>query len=136
MLQCTVFKQRKLMGISAWKRTCSLCFMLLIMLQPAKDQLVSAASTIYSYNECNAASTTGSVLAECSVDEELGTMESDHIRVRLEAAGKYITPGVLKSDIPFCNKASPGEPYHKGCIPPPSNPYNRGCSNIYRCRGR
>lgn len=122
------------MGISGWKRTCCVCLMLLIMLEPVKDQLISAASKINVYNECNSPSATGSALIECS-GEEFETMESDQKieRVRsVRAAGKYISPGVLKSNRPFCR--SVGQPYQKSCIPKPSNPYNRGCSNIYMCR--
>nr|XP_048332776.1 protein RALF-like 32 [Ziziphus jujuba var. spinosa] len=108
------------MGISGWKRTYSLCFMLLI-LAPVK-LLISAP--VYPNSHEN--------LSGSEIGEDL-EMESETSR-RIALAMKTISPGALKANIPFCVRVGNGEPYHKNCIPNPSNPYNRGCSNIYRCR--
>ncbi|XVF28998.1 hypothetical protein REPUB_Repub15cG0081900 [Reevesia pubescens] len=81
-----------------------------------------------SFMPCN-----GSV-GECNEANEM-LMESDISRRFLEQK-KYISPGALKRDQPVCNGGSSGEAYSKtgGCLPQPSNPYNRGCSKYYRCR--
>jgi hypothetical protein len=61
------------------------------------------------------------------------SMESETSR-RTVRAIKFITPGALRPDAPFCAKVTRGEPYSSNCLPPPSNSYNRGCNNYYRCR--
>ncbi|XP_009605720.1 protein RALF-like 32 [Nicotiana tomentosiformis] len=73
-------------------------------------------------------------IAECNEELEI-LMESDISRRFLEERKKYISPGALKRDQPVCNGGGGGEPYSRSCLPPPSNPYNRGCSKYYRCRG-
>ncbi|XP_058181015.1 protein RALF-like 32 [Rhododendron vialii] len=72
-------------------------------------------------------------IAECNADLEI-LMESEVTRRFL--ATKYISPGALKRDEPVCRGGASGEAYSKtgGCLPPQSNPYNRGCSKYYRCR--
>ncbi|KAH7833284.1 hypothetical protein Vadar_004793 [Vaccinium darrowii] len=72
-------------------------------------------------------------IAECNPDMEM-LMESEVTRRIL--ATKYISPGALKRDQPVCRGGASGEAYSKtgGCLPPESNPYNRGCSKYYRCR--
>ena len=65
--------------------------------------------------------------------EEGLSMESETSR-RTVRAIKFITPGALRPDAPFCAKVTRGEPYSNNCLPPPSNSYNRGCNNYYRCR--
>ncbi|KAE8650417.1 hypothetical protein Csa_010756 [Cucumis sativus] len=87
--------------------------------------LVRASST----HSCN-----GSI-AECANEEEM-LMESEITRRFLEQQKKYISIGALKKDHPACDGASGGQPYTRSgsCAPPPANPYNRGCSKIYRCR--
>ncbi|XWS13338.1 hypothetical protein CRYUN_Cryun36dG0029000 [Craigia yunnanensis] len=76
---------------------------------------------------------TGSI-GECNEANEM-LMESEISRRFLEQK-RYISPGALKRDQPVCNGGSNGEAYSKtrGCLPQPSNPYNRGCSKYYRCR--
>ncbi|XP_009343824.2 protein RALF-like 32 [Pyrus x bretschneideri] len=75
-----------------------------------------------------------SSIVECDDEGEL-LMESE-ISGRFLQTKKYISPGALKPDQPVCNGGGRGEAYSKtgGCLPPPSNPYNRGCSKYYRCR--
>ncbi|EXB73703.1 hypothetical protein L484_026868 [Morus notabilis] len=51
---------------------------------------------------------------------------------RVLLGGKLISPVVLRRDLPFCR--SSGHLYAMSCLPQPSNPRNRGCSSIYRCR--
>ncbi|KAK6255256.1 hypothetical protein SCA6_016561 [Theobroma cacao] len=80
------------------------------------------------YMPCN-----GSI-GDCNEANEM-LMESEISRRFLEQK-KYISPGALKRDQPVCNGGSRGEAYSdtEGCLPQPSNPYNRGCSKYYRCR--
>ncbi|XP_057420975.1 protein RALF-like 32 [Lotus japonicus] len=90
------------------------------------------SSTVFSWT--NHASTCNGSIAECNQEDEL-LMESEISRRFLEER-RYISPGALKRDKPVCNGGASGEAYSKsgGCLPPPSNPYNRGCSKYYRCR--
>ena len=85
-------------------------------------------ATAASSSSCN-----GSI-AECEQESEL-LMESE-ISKRFLAEKRYISPGALKKDEPVCNGGARGEAYSKtgGCLPPPANTYNRGCSKYYRCR--
>lgn len=73
-------------------------------------------------------------IAECNEEVEM-LMESEITR-RVLQQKRYITPGALKPDQPVCNGGGRGEAYSKtgGCLPPPSNEQNRGCSAYYRCR--
>ncbi|XP_015887271.3 protein RALF-like 32 [Ziziphus jujuba] len=88
----------------------------------------SNAATFTGYRDtpCN-----GSI-AECNKEDEI-LMESDISRRFLEQ--KYISPGALKPDQPVCEGAN-GESYSNAgnCLPPSSNPHDRGCSKYYRCR--
>ncbi|THG03646.1 hypothetical protein TEA_006354 [Camellia sinensis var. sinensis] len=65
-------------------------------------------------------------IAVCNVDLEM-VMESAVSRRFMETK-KYISPGALKRDQPVCNGGGTGEAYNKtgGCLPPQSNPYDRG----------
>ncbi|KAJ0034302.1 hypothetical protein Pint_25541 [Pistacia integerrima] len=72
----------------------------------------------------------GSMEERGEIGEEFETTQ----RV-LGAVPKYISPGALRGDLPACGKTARGDPYSKTCLPPPSNPYQRGCSKYYRCRG-
>ncbi|XP_050374058.1 protein RALF-like 32 [Argentina anserina] len=87
-----------------------------------------ATASSSSPSSCN-----GSI-AECEAESEL-LMESEISRRFLEQK-KYISSGALKKDQPVCNSGGKGEAYSKtgGCLPPPANTYNRGCSKYYRCR--
>ncbi|CAN6580219.1 unnamed protein product [Malus baccata var. baccata] len=88
----------------------------------------TASGTSPSSTSCN-----GSI-AECDNESEL-LMESEISRRFLQTK-KYISPGALKPDQPVCKGGARGEAYSKtgGCLPPPSHPYQRGCSKYYRCR--
>lgn len=79
-------------------------------------------------------STCNGSIAECNQEDEL-LMESEISRRFLEQK-KYISNGALQRDKPVCNGGGSGEAYSNsgGCLPPPSNPHNRGCSKYYRCR--
>ncbi|KAI8010611.1 Protein RALF-like 32 [Camellia lanceoleosa] len=90
---------------------------------------VSLSMTSDAIVQCNRS------IAECNVDLEM-VMESEVSRRFLETK-KYISPGALKRNQPVCNGGANGEAYSKtsGCLPPQSNPYSRGCSKYYRCRG-
>lgn len=85
-------------------------------------------SLVNGQSQCN------DTIAKCNEDLEI-LMESEISRRFLEERKKYISPGALKRDQPVCNGGGNGEPYSRSCLPPPSNPYNRGCSKYYRCRG-
>lgn len=65
---------------------------------------------------------------------ELKIIEYSSINKRSLAAQKYIIPDVYRVGQPACGKVIQGDPYSKSCLPPPSNPHNRGCSTYYRCR--
>ncbi|KAL3506488.1 hypothetical protein ACH5RR_031870 [Cinchona calisaya] len=82
----------------------------------------------------NAHSTCNGSIAECNQDLEI-LMDSEINRRFLEEK-RYISTGALRKDQPVCNGGGKGEPYSRseGCLPPQSNPYNRGCSAYYRCR--
>ncbi|KAM7486111.1 hypothetical protein LguiA_002120 [Lonicera macranthoides] len=73
-------------------------------------------------------------IAECREDLEILTQSVEEIR-RVLQEKKYISPGALKRDRPVCNGGASGESYSRsgGCLPPPSNSYDRGCSKYYRC---
>ncbi|XP_023528073.1 protein RALF-like 32 [Cucurbita pepo subsp. pepo] len=100
------------------------CFLLFLLL--VQDLCLVRASSKHS---CN-----GSI-AECGGEEET-LMESEISRRFLEQQKKYISIGALKKDHPACDGGGGGQPYTRSgsCAPPPANPYNRGCSKIYRCR--
>ncbi|XP_021291692.1 protein RALF-like 32 isoform X2 [Herrania umbratica] len=101
-----------------------------LQMQALTLQLIQIAMSLVSdaYMPCN-----GSI-GECNEANEM-LMESEISRRFLEQK-KYISPGALKRDQPVCSGGSSGEAYSKteGCLPQPSNPYNRGCSKYYRCR--
>uniref|UniRef100_A0A5B7BMV2 Uncharacterized protein n=1 Tax=Davidia involucrata TaxID=16924 RepID=A0A5B7BMV2_DAVIN len=90
--------------------------------------VVVAAQNSFEFGQFN-----GSV-AECGENGEEMEMESSEISRRFLHAAKYISPGALKPNLPFCGNAARGEPYSNSCLPPPSNALNRGCSKYYRCR--
>nr|KYP57005.1 hypothetical protein KK1_003256 [Cajanus cajan] len=73
-------------------------------------------------------------IAECNQEENELLRGSEISRRFLEET--YISRGALSRDKAVCNGGAPGEAYSKseGCLPPPSNPPNRGCSKYYRCR--
>lgn len=69
------------------------------------------------------------VLMRAYIDQSEMEWDADDIRTSSEAK-KYISPGALKRDLP-----PPSHPnYCKSCLPPPANPWNRGCSRFCRCR--
>ncbi|KAF7837043.1 protein RALF-like 32 [Senna tora] len=106
-------------------RLACFCYFLFFSLMYFSSTVISLG--IHAY-QCNAS------IAECNEEDEL-LMESDISRRFMEEK-KYISEGALKRDKPVCNGGNRGEAYSKseGCLPPPSNPENRGCSNYYRCR--
>ena len=106
-------------------RFCFFCFMLFSFVH-------FSSCTVLSYT--NHASTCNGSIAECNQEDEL-LMESEISRRFLEQK-KYISNGALQRDKPVCNGGGSGEAYSNsgGCLPPPSNPHNRGCSKYYRCR--
>lgn len=103
------------------------CFLLLLFLFLLLQDLCLVRAS--SKHSCN-----GSI-AECGSEEEM-LMESEISQRFLEQQRKYISIGALKKDHPACDGSGGGQPYTKSgsCAPPPTNPYNRGCSKIYRCR--
>ncbi|XP_044487710.1 protein RALF-like 32 [Mangifera indica] len=104
----------------------STCLLLLLLL--LTKAVTTTTTTTTKSNICN------NSIAECDEDVEM-LMESEIAR-RVLAQKKYITPGALKPDQPVCNSGGRGEAYSKtgGCLPPPSNPEDRGCSAYYHCR--
>ncbi|CAK9149914.1 unnamed protein product [Ilex paraguariensis] len=104
-------------------------FLLLILCLYSEPFWASHAHAhAHAHTPCN-----GSI-SECEEAVE-NLMESEISRRFLEQR-KYISSGALKKDEPVCNGGGGGEAYSKseGCLPPQSNPYNRGCSKYYRCR--
>ncbi|CAN8275313.1 unnamed protein product [Cochlearia groenlandica] len=75
----------------------------------------------------------GSVAAECSgVEETVVIMEPWRLMAEQQHTLSY---GALRRNQPACEGGNRGESYSNKCLPPPSNPYSRGCSKHYRCRG-
>ncbi|KAI3459698.1 hypothetical protein Pfo_016361 [Paulownia fortunei] len=100
-------------------------------------RFINNTATATAFNDTAAASSSSSCngsIAECNQDLEM-LMESEISRRFLEQK-KHISIGALKRDQPVCNGGAEGEPYSRGsgCLPQPSNTYNRGCSRYYRCR--
>lgn len=110
------------------KAVISLCYILVMSLM-----VRSVKSDIHHELAYTSLLCIGSI-AECNEEEEM-VMESDISRRILEEK-KYISEGALRRDKPVCNGGASGEAYSKsgGCLPPPSNPPDRGCSRYYRCR--
>ncbi|XVF37913.1 hypothetical protein REPUB_Repub20aG0052300 [Reevesia pubescens] len=104
----------------------------LVMESESSRRIVQAKRISYDALRRDSSACGGS--GECNEADEM-LMESEISRRFLEQK-KYISPGALKRDQPVCNGGSSGEAYSKtgGCLPEPSNPYNRGCSKYYRCR--
>ncbi|TKY47814.1 RALF 32 [Spatholobus suberectus] len=116
-------RKHRIMGSKSTIRLASLSCLVLFSFMHFSSTVLSWTSHSYT---CN-----GSI-AECNQDEQL--MESEISRRFLEE--KYISEGALERDKAVCNGGARGEAYSKseGCLPPPSNPPNRGCSKYYRCR--
>ncbi|KAI3746943.1 hypothetical protein L6452_09385 [Arctium lappa] len=95
------------------------------------SSLLHLGDAVYGAAENNARPPSNGSLQELL--EEL--WESEITRRYLEEK-RYISEGALKRDQPACGGGGRGEAYTKSgsCTPPPSNPYNRGCSKYYRCR--
>ncbi|XP_010435205.1 PREDICTED: protein RALF-like 32 [Camelina sativa] len=79
----------------------------------------------------------GSV-AECSrvveTEEVTVIMESWSSQRLTEEQTRKLSYGALRRNQPACDGGNRGESYSTQCLPPPSNPYSRGCSKHYRCR--
>ncbi|CAL8082847.1 unnamed protein product [Prunus armeniaca] len=110
------------------RRTFSLFFMLAALLVPLLLQALA------SHSRASATETgTHGYKEHCSGENgEEFKMEYETSR-RFLAVQKFLSPGVLKRDLPVC-KGPRGKPYGISCLPPPSNPRYRACSKIYRCR--
>ncbi|KAL0336257.1 UNVERIFIED_CONTAM: protein RALF-like 32 [Sesamum radiatum] len=108
-------------------------FLLLALAHLINSSTATATALNDSAAGPSSSSCVGSI-AECNQELEM-LMESEISRRVLEQK-KYISPGALKRDQPVCNGGEAGEPYSRGsgCLPEPSNTYNRGCSRYYRCR--
>ncbi|KAL7124298.1 hypothetical protein ABFS83_14G039300 [Erythranthe nasuta] len=102
--------------------------------------LILTGETATTFNHTSSSCKDGTI-AECNYEELETTMMmmmmlSDVSRRFLEQK-KYISTGALKKDQPVCSGGAAGKPYSGGgggCVPQPSNTYNRGCSTYYRCR--
>lgn len=128
-------KKREMEIIMNSRKTSSsprmICFMTFLSLWMIclMNGAVSCNSSHSNDNKCN-----GSI-AECN--EELEILMDSEVSRRFLEQKKYISAGALKRDQPVCNGGSNGgQPYSRseGCLPPQSNPYQRGCSTYYRCR--
>lgn len=101
--------------------------LLLLLLQEHSPHYRVHASSATEYNKqyCDGS------MEECvEIDEEV-VMESESSKRILQA--NRISYGAISRDFPACG-GSGGMPYSTSCLPLSSNPYNRGCSKIYRCR--
>nr|DAD24133.1 TPA_asm: hypothetical protein HUJ06_025596 [Nelumbo nucifera] len=119
--------QTKMMAASSNRSSLGFILATLLLLQLLYSGCVrvSAAESSERYRQCN-----GSI-AECSEEEEV-LMESEISR-RFLAQSNSIGYGALKPNQPACGGPK-GTSYSGSCLPNPSNPQNRGCSKIYRCR--
>uniref|UniRef100_A0A1J3D3C9 Protein RALF-like 32 n=1 Tax=Noccaea caerulescens TaxID=107243 RepID=A0A1J3D3C9_NOCCA len=76
-------------------------------------------------------------VAECSSvgesEEVTVIMESWSSQRLMEEQHRRLSYGTLRRNQPACDGGNPGESYTNKCLPPPSNPYSRGCSKHYRC---
>ncbi|KAL5566005.1 hypothetical protein UlMin_029169 [Ulmus minor] len=70
-------------------------------------------------------------IAECLAGEEEFDLDSE-INRRILATSKYISYGALKRNTVPCSRR--GSSYYNCQSGGQANPYNRGCSNIARCR--
>ncbi|GAB4844043.1 hypothetical protein Ancab_014008 [Ancistrocladus abbreviatus] len=102
------------------------CFFLLLCLP---HHLGAAGKSTAVFAPCNRS------IADCEEENEL-LMESEISRRILEASRQSISYGAMKPDQPACNSGGRGEPYstNENCLPPPSNPGSRECSEYYRCK--
>ncbi|CAL9225255.1 unnamed protein product [Arabidopsis halleri] len=93
--------------------------------------LAHVTSKASSSSMCN-----GSV-AECSsmveTEEMTVIMESWSSQRLTEEQAHKLSYGALRRNQPACDGGKRGESYSTQCLPPPSNPYSRGCSKHYRC---
>ncbi|XP_054820556.1 protein RALF-like 32 [Prosopis cineraria] len=71
-------------------------------------------------------------IAECNEDDEMMMMESEISQRLMAEKTKYISTGALRKNRPVCKGGGSGKSGE--CLPPPSNPYTRGCSKEHRCR--
>nr|AAM66043.1 unknown [Arabidopsis thaliana] len=92
--------------------------------------LAHVTSKASSSSLCN-----GSV-AECSsmveTEEMSVIMESWSSQRLTEEQAHKLSYGALRRNQPACDGGKRGESYSTQCLPPPSNPYSRGCSKHYR----
>ncbi|KAJ4904505.1 Protein RALF-like 32 [Raphanus sativus] len=76
---------------------------------------------------------------ECSTvveaEEMTVIMESWSSQRLMEEQTQTLSYKALRRNQPACDGGNRGESYSSKCLPPPSNPYSRGCSKHYRCRG-
>lgn len=95
--------------------------------------VMSKESSSPSRSLCN-----GSV-RECSsleeTEERTVIMESWSSQRLTEEQTQTLSYKALRRNQPACDGGNRGESYSNRCLPPPSNPYSRGCSKHYRCRG-
>ncbi|MED6133162.1 hypothetical protein PIB30_025975 [Stylosanthes scabra] len=121
------------MGSESTNRFQNVCCFMLLSYMHLSTTVFSQTSHAYTYTYTYTYTCNGSI-AECNQEHEM-LMESEISRRFLEEK-KYISYGALGRDKPACNDGERGEAYSKseGCLPPPSNPENRGCSKYYRCR--
>ncbi|VVB01238.1 unnamed protein product [Arabis nemorensis] len=89
------------------------------------------------------ATSKASSLCNGSVGECRSVVETEEMTVRMESWSSQrlteeqqhkLSYGALRRNQPACDGGNRGESYSSKCLPPPSNPYSRGCSKHYRCR--
>ncbi|XP_006284718.2 protein RALF-like 32 [Capsella rubella] len=89
-------------------------------------------------SEASSSSLCNGSVAKCSsvVETEDVTviMESWSSQRLTEEQTQKLSYGALRRNQPACDGGKRGESYSTQCLPPPSNPYSRGCSKHYRCR--
>ncbi|CAL5413901.1 unnamed protein product [Camellia sinensis] len=115
-----------------WKKSSSSCLhltTLLAVLLILQSVLAAEENDIDQHGHCNGS------MGFCDENgNKTAPMESETSRRFLETT-KYITLGALKPNLPVCGgDGERGAPYSRSCLPPPSNPESRGCSQYYRCR--
>ena len=112
--------------------------------QPFKILLTITIVFIYLLAHVTSKESSSPSLCNGSVGECSSVVETEEMKVIMESWSSQrfteeqtqtLSYKALRRNQPACDGGNRGESYSNRCLPPPSNPYSRGCSKHYRCRG-